>query len=139
MFLAAFGTRYTFFLEKKISRANIANVSGWIGIIPLLIVGFRFISITGIFLFFILLFLKSARRPGMLTELNSHIPAKKRATILSTDSLFRSLFSLALLPIVGYISDAFSIYTAMLFIGIFLTASQILFPIPHPKRQHRDK
>ena len=139
MILAAFGTRYAFSMEKKISRATIANASAWIGIIPLLIVGFRFISITGIFLFFIMLFLKSARRPGMITELNSHIPSKKRATILSTDSLFRSLFALALLPVVGYISDAFSIYTAMLAIGIFLAASQFLFPIPQPKRQHRDK
>jgi len=133
MVLAAFGTRYVFLVEKKISRANIANVTGWAAAGALLIVGLRFISITGIFLFFILLFLKSVRRPGMITELNSHIPSKKRATILSTDSLFRSLFSVALLPVVGYISDALSIYTAMLVIGILLFASQLFFPIPHPK------
>ena len=134
--ITAFGSRYAYLIEAKCRRTVIANISGWIGVIPFVILGLEFVSISGIFLFFIILFLKSSRRPGMITELNTHISSAKRATILSTDSLFRSLFLLAFLPIIGHLSDSFSIYTAMLIIGILLFLNQIFFRIPRsPKNQ----
>lgn len=134
--ITAFGSRYAYLIEAKCRRTDIANISGWIGVVPFAILGLEFVSTSGIFLFFIILFLKSARRPGMITELNTHISSAKRATILSTDSLFRSLFLLAFLPIIGHLSDLFSIYKAMLIIGILLFLNQIFFQIPHsPKNQ----
>lgn len=134
--ITAFGSRYAYLFETKFRRTDIANFSGWIGVVPFVILGLKFISIAGIFLFFLILFLKSARRPAMITELNTHISSAKRATILSTDSLFRALFLLAFLPIIGSLSDSFSIYTAMLIIGILLFLNQIFFRIPlFPKGQ----
>jgi len=136
LIITAFGSRYAYLFETKFRRTDIANVSGWIGIVPFVILGLEFVSISGIILFFIILFLKSARRPSMITELNTYISSAKRATILSTESLFRALFLLAFLPIIGHLSDSFSIYTAMLIIGILLFLNQIFFWIPRsPKNQ----
>lgn len=136
LIITAFGSRYAYLFETKFRRTDIANVSGWIGIVPFVILGLEFVSISGIILFFIILFLKSARRPAMITELNTYISSAKRATILSTESLFRALFLLAFLPIIGHLSDSFSIYMAMLIIGILLFLNQIFFWIPRsPKNQ----
>lgn len=128
--ITAFGSRYAYLLEMKFRRVDIANISGWIGIVPFLILGTGFVSISGLWLFFIILFLMNVRRPAMITELNAHVSSAKRATILSTDSLFRALFLLVFLPIIGYLSDTFSIYTALLFIGGLLLLNQIFFWIP---------
>jgi MFS family permease len=128
--ITAFGSRYAYLFETKFRRTEIANFSGWVGIIPFVILGLKFVSIAGIFLFFLILFLKSARRPAMITELNTHISSGKRATILSTDSFFRALFLLAFLPIIGSLSDSFSIYTAILTIGVLLLLNQLFFHIP---------
>ena len=130
LIITAFGSRYAYLFETKFRRMDIVNVSGWIGMVPFVILGLGFVSVSGISLFFIILFLKSARRPAMITELNTHISSTKRATILSTDSLFRAVFLLAFLPIIGHLSDSFSIYTAMLIIGIILFMNQIFFRIP---------
>jgi MFS family permease len=136
LIITAFGSRYAYLFEAKYKRTAIANVSGWIGVIPFVILGLEFISISGIVLFFLILFLKSARRPAMITELNTHISSAKRATILSTDSLFRALFLLVLLPVIGHLSDSFSIYTAMLIIGMLLLLNQIFFWIPPSPKDH---
>ena len=63
-------------------------------------------------------------------KLNYHISSGKRATILSIDSLIRALLLFAFLPVVGYISDTFSIYTVLIIIGGLLILNQILLPIP---------
>lgn len=128
--ITAFGSRYAYLLETRFRREDIANVSGWIGVVPFVILGSGFVSISGISLFFVILFLMNARRPAMITELNTHISSAKRATILSTDSLFRALFLLAFLPVIGHLSDSLSIYTAMLIIGMVLFLNQIFFWIP---------
>jgi MFS family permease len=126
----AFGSRYAYVLEKKFSRIQLANISGWLGVIPFFVLGFKFISAWGIIFFFVLLFLKSTRRPSIISELNRHISSEKRATVLSADSLLRALCLLAFLPAAGYLSDTFSIYTAMLTIGGLLVINQIIFSIP---------
>jgi MFS family permease len=135
--ITAFGSRYAYLLETKFKRTDIANVSGWMGIVPFVILGSRFVSTLGIFLFFVILFLMNARRPAIITELNTHISSAKRATILSIDSLFRALFFLVFLPIIGYLSDSYSIHTAMLFIGLLLVLNQIFFGIPSTPENQR--
>lgn len=126
----ALGSRYAYLLENKFPRPKIINISGWLGLFPLLILGFRFIYPSGILLFFSILLLKNIRRPAMITELNKHISQKNRATILSADSLIRALFQLLLLPVIGYISDTFSIFVAILILSLVMSVNQILVSIP---------
>jgi hypothetical protein len=126
----AFGSRYAYLLEKRFTRATIANVIGWLAVIPLFILGFRFISVGGVFLFAGIIFMRNVRRPPMITELNRHIESSNRATILSIDALIRALLALAFLPFIGYISDIASMHSALLILGGVLVVNQILFPVP---------
>lgn len=131
--LTAIGSRYAYLLEKKLSRSAITNLSGWLGIIPLLVLGSGFDSKFSVFLFFLIFFLRHIRRPAITTEINRQISSEKRATILSADSLFRSFLKLALLPLIGYLSEIFSIYFSILILAILLLINQVFFQIPDGK------
>jgi len=128
--VTAFGSRYAYLFEKKFSRANIVNVIGWFAVLPVLLLGLRFVSVAGVFLFLAIIFIRNVRRPPMITELNKHILSRKRATILSIDALFSALMALAFLPVVGYVSDALSEHSALLILAGVLVINQILFSIP---------
>jgi MFS family permease len=141
MVLTAYSSRYAYRLERRVNRAQVANFSGWLVVIPLFILGTGFNSISGIALFIFLYICKHARRPAMITQLNEYISSGRRATILSADSLFRSLFQLMFLPVIGLLSDNVSIYAAMLMIGGILILNQIIFFIPskNPLKANRQK
>ncbi|MHC4660907.1 MAG: MFS transporter [Planctomycetota bacterium] len=130
LLVSAFGTRYAYVFEKKFTRNRIANTMGWLAVIPVVVVGLKFTSAAGIFLFMSIIFLRTVRRPAVITELNCHIPSSKRATILSIDALSKALLALLLLPVVGYLSDVFSIQVAMLILGGLLLINQLFFSIP---------
>ena len=130
MMLTAVSSRYVYLLEKRIKRSLIANAAGWAAVAPILLLGLRKAYLSGILFFILLYIFKHARRPAMITELNEYISAGKRATILSADSIIRSLFQLVFLPAVGFVSDSFSIYTALLMISAVLILNQFFFSIP---------
>ncbi|MEN8153694.1 MAG: MFS transporter [Acidobacteriota bacterium] len=135
--LTAIGSRYAYLLEKILSRAAITNLSGWLGIIPLIILGSGLDSKLAVFLFFLIFLLRHMRRPAITTEINRQISSGNRATILSADSLFRSLLKLALLPLIGYLSEIFSIYFSIMILAILLLINQIFFQIPDGKNRKR--
>ncbi len=126
----AFGSRYAYLFEKKFTRAGIANFIGWAAAIPIIILGFKFISAAGVLLFLAIIYMRNVRRLPMITELNRHISSSNRATILSIDALFRALLALAFLPVVGYISDAYSAHSALLVLGCVVVINQALLFIP---------
>lgn len=136
MILTAYSSRYAFRLEKRFKRSQIANFTGWAGVVPLIILGMGFNALSGIILFIFLYIFKHARRPAMITQLNEYISSGRRVTILSADSLFRSLFQLTFLPVVGLLSDNISIYAAILMIACILILNQILFFIPSKRTQN---
>jgi hypothetical protein len=136
MILTAYSSRYAFRLERRFKRSQIANFTGWAGVAPLIILGMGFNALSGIILFIFLYIFKHARRPAMITQLNEYISSGRRVTILSADSLFRSLFQLTFLPVVGLLSDNISIYAAILMIACILILNQILFFIPSKKTQN---
>lgn len=136
MILTAYSSRYAFRLERRLNRSQIANFTGWAGVVPLIILGLGFNTISGIILFIFLYIFKHARRPAMITQLNEYISSDRRVTILSADSLFRSLFQLTFLPVVGLLSDNVSISAAILMIGGILVLNQILFYIPFQNPQN---
>ncbi len=126
----AFGSRYAYLFEKRFSRANITNVIGWLAVLPVVVLGLRLVSVGGVFLFLCVIFMRNVRRPPMITELNRHIESGNRATILSIDALFRALLALAFLPVVGFVSDAVSMHSALLILSGVLIVNQVLFFVP---------
>ncbi len=136
MILTAYSSRYAYRLERRFKREHIANFTGWAAVVPLVILGTGFNALFGIILFVFLYIFKHARRPAMITQLNETISSGRRATILSADSLFRSLFQLIFLPVVGLLSDNISIYAALLMITGILILNQIIFFIPSYNKQN---
>jgi len=133
----AFGSRYAFLLEKKFSRAELTNLTGWAGFFPLLLLGTGIKTGFFIFLFFILFFLRHIRRPAITTEINDNITSGNRATILSTDSFIRSVVKMVLLPVLGFITEISSMYTSLLVLAALMAASQLFFRIPEPGRPRK--
>ena len=134
----AFGSRYVFLAERKISRATLTNITGWLGFIPLLLLGLNINSRIIIFLFFVVFFLRHIRRPAITTEINDNISSDNRATILSVDSFFRSLMKIILLPILGYISEISTIYISILILALLVFLNQIFFRIPDEKKGNKN-
>ncbi len=132
--LTAFGSRYAYLTEKVLSRASITNITGWLGFIPLLLLGLKINSYFIVLLFFILFFLRHVRRPAITTEINDNISSKSRATILSVNSFFRSVMKIILLPILGYISENSTIYISIMILAALLLLNQIFFRIPETKK-----
>lgn len=127
--ITALGSRYIHFLERRWRRRAVINFAGWLGALPLIFLGLFQVSRWGIVMFFLILFLKTVRRPPIITELNRHIGAERRATILSTDSLIEALSTFVLLPAAGLLSDLWSLNTTCLIVGFLLVINQCLFPI----------
>ncbi len=136
--LTAFGSRYAFLLENKTSRAMLTNITGWLGFIPLLLLGLNINSPVIIFLFFSIFFLRHIRRPAITTEINDNISSENRATILSADSFFRSLMKIILLPILGYISEISTIYVSIMILSVLILLNQIFFRIPEEKKGRKN-
>jgi MFS family permease len=128
MLISAFGTRYVHLLEGRLGILRIVNLSGWLGVLPLLVLGLGWTSMGGVFLFFLILFLKTARRPPIITEMNRHICDHRRATILSTDSLVEKLLGFVLFPLAGWISDASSFAVTSLALAGLLVFNQVFLP-----------
>ncbi len=137
--VTAFGSRYAYVPEKWFTRMDIANIIGWLAIIPLLLLGFRLVSVGGVFLFAGIIFMRNVRRPPVITELNRHIESSNRATILSIDALFTALLALAFLPVVGKVADTISVHSALFILCGTLAANQILFSLPKPPKEKAEE
>jgi MFS family permease len=61
------------------------------------------------------------RGPLFINYINKYTPSNKRATVISTTSMFRSLALVVLYPLIGFLADT-SIYLTLLIIGILLLA-----------------
>jgi predicted MFS family arabinose efflux permease len=129
MLISALGSRYIHLLEKRWSIPRIVNLSGWLGVPPLLVLGLGWTSTWGVFLFFMIICLKAIRRPPIITEMNRHICTRRRATILSTDSLVEKLLGFVLLPVAGWISDAYSLAVTSLVLAGLLVLNQAFQPV----------
>lgn len=76
-----------------------------------------------ILLYFVLYIMKDARRPLFVDVSGDHMDKSERATVLSVDSQMRSLFLVILAPLLGFISDKFSLNVMFVFLGIFVVIS----------------
>ena len=131
--LTAFGSRYAHLTEARISRSALTNLTGWAGIIPLFLLGLKLNTEFIIVLFFILFFIRHIRRPGITSEINDNITSRNRATILSAESFLKSVMSVILLPVIGLVTEAASIYTSLIILAVLMILNQILFGIPRSK------
>lgn len=76
-----------------------------------------------ILLYFVLYIMKDARRPLFVDVSGDYMDKSERATVLSIDSQMRSLFLVVLAPLLGFVSDKFSLNVMFVFLGMFVVIS----------------
>ena len=123
-------------IEKKIGMRNSLLI------IPI-ILGISFILQSQMFLIigFVFLFLQSIAggyfSPVLEDYINTRIPTKRRATILSVKNMLGSLVFLVFSPLVGVIVDVYSLKTAYFLMGIVLLVLAIVFFTVYKKNEKK--
>lgn len=90
-----------------------------------------------IFLFFVLYFLRNARKPMMVGYIADIAEDKQRATILSVENQLRSIVALVVAPLLGLLADKFGVYSVFLFTGVLLLMSYSLLRLRPVKSEER--
>jgi len=72
--------------------------------------------------------------PLLNNYINKRIPSSKRATVLSIKNMVNSLLFMVISPLIGHFVDLYSLTTALLLMGLMLTAVSIVFFIVYRKQ-----
>lgn len=119
--------KYSYLLEEKLGNIKLMNILSWLAFVPLLILGLGFNSIIGVALFFVIIMIENIRSPIANTIFHQNVEFDNRATMGSILELFKSLFQLILLPLIGYTADIISLKTAILIISLVVLFNGSLF------------
>ncbi|MBS1266211.1 MAG: Multidrug resistance protein MdtG [Candidatus Woesearchaeota archaeon] len=125
--LTAIAVRFSYLIEDKFGKKTTINFLTLTAAIPAAIIGFKFVSIIGVILFFLIVIIENIRSPIANNEFHSLVESEERATVGSVLALAKSLGKIALLPIAGYFADIYSIYIAILFLAVIIVVNGILF------------
>lgn len=121
--------KYSDFIEQRFGSRNTINWISILAVIPVLIIGFRYISYFGVILFFLVIIIENIRSPIANNFFHLQVDSGKRATLGSILSLAKSLGKIIVLPIAGYFADAFSLYDSILILGAILFFSGLLLQV----------
>lgn len=88
-----------------------------------------------IIVFFILYLLKDSRRPLVVDVFGDYMDKNERATVLSVESQIKSLVTVILAPIVGFIADELSLDILFLILGIFIILLNRILNIKNEKNK----
>lgn len=119
--ISSYGSRNAFKLKNAFAESS--KILNLFYIVTALIIAFIGITInSGYTLIIIILFvlfyvLRSIRRPVMVDYIADIIEEKERATMLSIESQFRTLFIIITAPVIGYVADLWGLRI------MFLTAA----------------
>lgn len=129
LILTAIAVRYSYIIEKKFGTRKTINTLSLLAAIPALIIGFKYVAIYGVVLFFLVVIIENIRSPIANNEFHLHVVSKQRATLGSVLSLSKSFGKIVVLPVAGYFADTFSIYTSVLIMAVILVFNAGLFYI----------
>lgn len=127
--LAAFSGKYSYIFQEKFGDIKLVNVITIASVIPMIILGLGYMSIFGVLLFFLIIIIENIRSPITNDIFHNFVNSEKRSTIGSGLSLSKSAGKIVLLPIVGFITDNFSMQTAIIFIALILLINGMIFKI----------
>lgn len=129
LIIVAFLSRSASDLEEKFGGGKMMNILTFISIFPLLILGLGYVSFIGIALLFFVLMVQNLRSPIANSFFHEHVGSDNRATMGSILALFQNSGNLVLLPLMGYVADAFSLYTALLILSALVAFTAVFFRV----------
>ncbi|MCF7872072.1 MFS transporter [Candidatus Woesearchaeota archaeon] len=139
LLLSALAVRYSYLVEKNMGTIHTINMVTLLAAIPAIILGLGWISYIGIALLFLILIIENIRSPIANNLFNQNISSKQRATLESTLQLMKELGKSIILPIAGYLTGAFSMYTAILVLGIIILLNGLFLMIRNGEKHTKNK
>ncbi|MBN2880687.1 MFS transporter [Candidatus Woesearchaeota archaeon] len=127
--LAAFSVRYSYIFEQKLGNIRSINILSLIAAVSALIIGLTPASIFGVLLFFVVIVADNFRSPIVNSEFHDRISSKGRATLGSILELYVSFGKIMILPVAGYLADAFSLLVAVVMMSVFLVVNTVFLRI----------
>lgn len=127
LILTALAVRYSYIFEDRFGSRNIINAISLLAVLPLLFIGLGHVSIFGVLLFFLIIIAENIRSPIANSEFHENVDSENRSTMGSILSLSKSIGKIVVLPVAGYLADAFSLYTAVLVLGVVLVVNGLVF------------
>jgi MFS family permease len=129
LLITAFAVSNAKHLKKFINTRKMINWLSFLAIIPLFIIGFEFISIIGVILFFLVVIIENIRSPFANDLFHKNVNSEQRATLGSILEQFKNVGKILILPVAGYFADVISMYSAILILGGLLTINALIFKI----------
>jgi MFS family permease len=127
-------SRYAHRIELKIGmRASLLLIPLFLALA--FISESQFIFIFGFLFIFIQSISSGYFNPVLEDYINSRIPSKRRATVLSIKNMVHSLSYAIISPLLGYFIDLYSLQTALLGMGIVLTFVAMIFFVTFRKKK----
>lgn len=137
--ISSYASRNAFKLKNKFNQSskslNLTYIltALIIAIIGLIInSGFTYLIII---LFILFYFIRSLRRPIMLDYIANIIEEKERATMLSIESQFRTIFIVIAAPIIGYIADLWGLRVMFFSAALTMLAVSSLLKLTSIKKK----
>ncbi|UFX82581.1 MFS transporter [Candidatus Absconditicoccus praedator] len=127
--IAAFAVKYSYIFEEKFGKIIIINLFSILSAVLLFVVGYGYVGILGILILFLVITAENIRSPISNTLFHENIDSEKRSTLGSTLELGKALAGIIIMPIVGLLSDSFSIFYAVMFLAVLLLLNSIVFNI----------
>ena len=125
--ISVYVSRYAYKLERKIPNDIILTLMWELTAFAIILLGLFVNNIYVVILSFILFYVfLNIRKPFMVEKIGDYSAMNKRASVLSIESQITSLIIIVIAPILGFISDYYSIGTMFVTLGIFMIILKIL-------------
>jgi len=130
--ISAITSRNAYLLLKLRNAKSIVKTMWLMSGISSLIIGIFVQQILIVFIGFILLYIcLNIRKPLMVEIIGDYANKDKRASVLSVDSQLTSLFIVIFAPILGFLSDTYSLSFMFILVGIIMVITYILLTLRH--------
>ncbi len=126
---SVFATRNAYRLEKYIDSNSILNIVWLLTAISIVMLGLMINNIYVVVISFVLFYVYlNIRKPFMVEKIANNTESNKRASVLSIESQITSLIIVILAPILGYLSERYSIKVMLVSFGVFMLIMYIIKP-----------
>lgn len=127
-FLSIFVTRNAYKLEKYFKGNTIITTMWFATSITAIVLGMFIHSFYVVLIAFVLFYVYlNIRKPYMVEKIGNLSVSNKRASVLSIDSQITSLIIIIIAPLLGFISDTFSIGVMMISLGFAMFIFEIIY------------
>lgn len=125
--ISVFVTKYAYLLRKILPTNTILQIAWLMTAVASILVGLYSGNLVIILIVFITFYISlNIRKPFMVQKIGDYTENQKRASVLSIESQMTSIMIIIFAPIIGFISDTYSIGTMFVVVGCVMSILSIV-------------